>query len=232
MRIPKALLASDANFLKLRQSSLQTVMPKKIMPVQGYKLYVAHQMLGEYDGHNAIAIDEKSKRRFNPGLLDNKILIYQRQVEGWFLAPAREIYTSIKEQASFVILSICFAYLEGVQQYIDGKSSKDASKTFFRDSFNRTFGSCGLTSTQIYGLYDQGRCGLFHDGMTRTQVIYDMSLGQAFAVRHNGSQDLFHFHPAHVLQSVEKDFADCIAILNDPNNNEYRKRFDSMFSVV
>jgi hypothetical protein len=142
------------------------------------------------------------------------------------------MYESMREQASFAIIAICFAYLEGVQQYMDGQSSKNAGRRFFAKSFQRAFSSCGLEPSQIDMLYEQGRCGLFHDGMTRTQVIYDMSLGLAFSVTNNGSQDLFRFHPEHLLGKVEDDFGTFINLLRGDGNPESRKNFDTMFSAV
>jgi hypothetical protein len=87
-----------------------------------------------------------------------------------------------------------------------------------------------LDESDIDLLYDQARCGLFHDGMTRCQVIYDMSIDQAFMMRSNGSQDLILFHPSHVLAGIEDDFKGYIRRLSGDNNAI--SKFDSLFSIA
>lgn len=204
-------------------------MPKKIAP--RFSLYVAHQMLGIYDGHPFV-IDQSTNARMDPCCIEDKITIYQRQVAGWFLDPADRILAELKEQASFVVLGICLSYLEGVQQYREGTSSQRKSKEFFRNSFRRVFDCCGLSVSQVEIIYDDMRCGLFHDGMTRSRVIYDMGQERAFAVRNNGSQELIGFHPEHVLDGIKGDFEQYIEELKASDNEEARKRFNDMFIIA
>ncbi|MFN9630200.1 MAG: hypothetical protein ACK59A_08225, partial [Cyanobacteriota bacterium] len=79
-------------------------------------------------------------------------------------------------------------------------------------------------------LYEQARCGLFHDGMTRSQVVYDMNIDQAFEIQHNGSENLIHFHPGHLLDCIEKDFIHYIQTLTDDENA--RVNFDRMYELL
>ncbi len=138
-------------------------MPKKIMP--GHPIFVAHEMLGQHSDGKAVVLDmENSDRILDPSNLDDKIIIYQRQVKGWFLEPAKLMLRVMDDQASFAILAICFSYLEGVEQYRRNESSKGKSGEFFKSSFRRVFGASSLDDDKLDILYDQGRCGLFHDG--------------------------------------------------------------------
>lgn len=207
------------------------VMPKKITP--GLSLYVAHGMVGSYGKNGPIVTIEETGEEINPYLIKSKIRIYERQVEGWFLSPARKLLEEMPEQAGFAVLGICFAYLEGVQQYREGRSSISAeSKIFFRDSFSRVFGSCGLPDSVIDMVYKDGRNGLFHDGMTRSRVIYDLKQKQPFSVVNNKSQDLVFFHPSLVVKGIEEDFKKYIGKLKTEDNATERINFDAMFSVV
>ncbi len=120
-------------------------------------------MLGEYVDTPAVT-DERNAKKLDPRELQDKICIYERQVREWFLYPAEMLFKMMGEQASFEVLAICLPYIEGVQQYREGKSSNQKSKAFFKKSFQRIFASCDLSETFVDVLYEQARCGLFHDG--------------------------------------------------------------------
>jgi len=190
-------------------------------------------MLGRYDENGPIVIIEETGEEIVPYCIESRIRIYQRQVEGWFLCPARKLLEEMQDQASFAVLGICFAYLEGVQQYREGRpSERGESKEFFSRSFARVFDSCQLSSRHIDTLYSDGRCGLFHDGMTRSQVIYDLEQRQPFATRENGLQDLVIFHPGLLLKGVEDDFLRYIQQLKTVPTSTERDNFDTMFTVT
>lgn len=84
--------------------------------------------------------------------LDTKILVYEDMVKTWFLEVGK--YLSLKNkvklngeefstnEAGFVILQIAISYIEGNQQYREGKSSfpRD-SENFFITGFRRIFNS-------------------------------------------------------------------------------------------
>ena len=55
-------------------------MPKKIMP--GRTLYVANAMLGRMPSDTAEIYDEREEKLLNPCLTEDKIQIYERQVNG------------------------------------------------------------------------------------------------------------------------------------------------------
>jgi hypothetical protein len=104
-------------------------MPKRIMP--NYPIYVAPQMLGKYVKRSPIVLDERNGKTIDPYQLNGKIIIYQRQVEGWFLDPADRLLEQMDTQAIFVVLSICLSYLEAVQHHKEGEPSRNNSKAFF-----------------------------------------------------------------------------------------------------
>jgi hypothetical protein len=207
-------------------------MPKRITP--DHPIYVAHEMLGMVEGGLQIVKDElkPGSSALNPTEFNNKIKIYERQVNGWFLYPARYLFNSMGFQAGFVIITVCFSYLEGVEQYRQGLSSKGRSAQLFYDSFKRVFGENTLDDIALKTLYEQGRCGLFHDGMTRSDVIANMELKEPIAKVHNGDADLIHFNPEQCLVSVEKDFDGYINELKDSPEADLAKNFDKMYNIV
>ena len=205
-------------------------MSKRIMP--DYPIYVAPQMLGEYVEGSPIVLDERNGNTINPYQLNGKIIIYQRQVEGWFLEPAEYLLKQMYTQASFVVLSICLSYLEAVQQHKEGEPSRNNSRAFFLRAFQDVFSSSEMEDEFADLLYIEGRCGLFHDGMTRGKMVYDMELDKAFKVINNGSQDTIYFHPKYCLEGVKAHFADYLGKLRNEEEVTLRNNFGSMFTVT
>ena len=197
-----------------------------------YPIYVAPQMLGEYVKGSRIVLDERNGNTINPYQLNGKIIIYQRQVEGWFLEPADRLLKQMDTQASFVVLSICLSYLEAVQQHKEGEPSRNNSKAFFLRAFQDVFSSSEMEDEFADLLYIEGRCGLFHDGMTRGKMVYDMELDKAFKVINNGSQDTIYFHPKYCLEGVKAHFADYLGKLKNEEEVTLRNNFGSMFTVT
>ena len=205
-------------------------MPKRIMP--DHPIYVAPRMLGKYVKGSPIVLDERNGNTIDPDQLHGKIIIYQRQVEGWFLEPADRLLKQMDTQASFVVLSICLSYLEAVQQHKEGEPSRNNSKAFFLRAFQDVFSSSEMEDEFADLLYIEGRCGLFHDGMTRGKMVYDMELDKAFKVINNGSQDTIYFHPKYCLEGVKAHFADYLGKLKNEEEVTLRNNFGSMFTVT
>ena len=98
------------------------------------EIYVAPEMLGKYEEQTPVVIDERNQNnRLDPTNIDDKIKIYEREVKGWFLEPARSLLIQDDFNNSFLVLMVCMAYLEGVEQYKTGIESNGRSKEFFEE---------------------------------------------------------------------------------------------------
>ena len=135
-------------------------------------------------------------------------------------------------QAGFVVLSICLSYLEAAQQYKEGRPSRNNSKDFFLRAYQDVFSASVMEDEFADLLYKEGRCGLFHDGMIRGKMVYDMNLSKAFEVINNGSQNIIYFHPAYCLKGVKTRFSDYISKLKSEEESCLRHNFDKMFTVT
>lgn len=102
-----------------------------------------------------------------------KVDVYEDRVEHWFLKPAREL--DLNHNHGFVVLMVCLAYVEGVEQYRSGRSANNASQAFFIRSADRLFRAFSVgTARQDWSLvYQAARCGLFHQGMTKGQFQWE-----------------------------------------------------------
>ncbi len=190
-------------------------------------------MLGDYRNGDPSVYDELKKTHLNPQNIDDKILIYERQVKEWFIKPAELLLETLGEAGSaFIILSVCLSYLEGIQQYIEGKDSKRESKEFFTKSFQRVYATAGLDDRAVRDVYDEARCGLFYDGMTRSRIVYNLKQNVSFRKTDNKSQEMYEFRPRLCLEDMKADFNSYTKELQDPNNITRRDRFDGLYDIT
>ena len=190
-------------------------------------IYLAPKILGKHIDNSYIAIDEKYENiRLNPDNLDDKILIYERQVNGWFLDRATKIVKS--DDTAFVVLMICASYIEGVEQYKQGTNSDGRSKRVFVQSVQSIYPNENFSDNDIGNLYSALRCGLFHSGMVDGRIIVDNNFNSSL----NFGGDYIGINPEKLLLDIKKDFKNYISRLKDRNEQTLRENFDRMFSVT
>jgi len=203
-------------------------MPKQIERDQ--EIYLAPEILGKYENGEPIAIDERNdNERLNPRNVDDKIKIYQREVEEWFLNPASELIQQESFKNAFIVLMISMSYIEGVEQYKTGRSSDGKSIAFFIKSFNRLYPN-KFQKEHIKKLYAKARCGLFHNGMVKGGVIFNNAYEQPITFEDNGER--IKINPCLLLQDIQHDFQKYITELTNRNNTSTRENFDRMFIVL
>lgn len=177
------------------------------------------------DNGRAYVYDNIKHKNLNPDNLDDKIKIYQRQVKKWFLECATRLIKG--KDNGFVILMIAVSYIEGVEQYREGISSRRQSKSFFKQGLKRIFSIAPEDECYLDSVYEQVRCGLFHNGMSESNVIisYEYLKPIEFC-----NQDI-KINPKLFLNEIKRDFSSYISILNNRENIDARCKFDQMFSV-
>ncbi|MEA5580756.1 hypothetical protein VB620_05295 [Nodularia harveyana UHCC-0300] len=209
-------------------------MPKQIKP--GVKIYVAVEMLGHICNGEFIVTDERNDQELNPRNIDDKIKIYRREVEEWFLLPAKKLLEENNFNNAFIVLMVCMSYLEGVQQYKTGISSSTArgySERYFKDSIRRLYPGQFDNNGHLIKLYDQARCGLFHDGMVRGSVRFKNDYPEAIKFKNNGK--IIEINPTKLLNDIVDDFKKYINELEDINNDKSetaRENFDKMYKLL
>lgn len=206
-------------------------MPKKIRDYMD--LYIAKDILGKSENGNKIAIDERNNNRLNPNDLNHKILIYERQVNGWFLDCAKKL-SNESDDNDFIVLMICMSYIEGVIQYKKGESSHKKSKTMFIDSMRNIYPSKSYTKKDLERLYSESRCGLFHNGMVSSNIILKNDFSDAIEINNttiSGSDDI-KINPSKLLADITNHFNQYIFDLKNSNNSDLRNKFDTMYSVI
>lgn len=201
----------------------------KTIPNNGEPIIVAADMVGSYNNGNYIVIDSRNNnRRLDPNDLDDKIEIYKREVQGWFLEPAFSLLNFDRFNNSLVVLMICMSYIEGVEQYKTGMSSKQKSEDLFINSIKRLYPEENFNDNNIKKLYSDSRCGLFHNGMIKSGVVFKDTFDKAL---HFGSQQV-EINPRKLLEDIRYDFDRYINILQDSSDTIARENFGRMFKVT
>lgn len=191
-------------------------------------IYLAPEILGSRDVHNNPLIqDERTGTILNPYDINDKILIYKRQVEGWFLNPATRLCH--RKNNNFVVVMIATSYIEGVEQYRKGNLSNGQSRQYFTEGMKRIFKMQSIADSQISILYKHLRCGLFHNGMSGDAVVLNRTLKSAVNF---SNPEIIAINPILFLDAVTKDFEQYVNELWDEDNTELRNNFDSMFTVL
>ena len=206
-------------------------MPKRIRDYMD--LYIAKDILGKSENGNKIAIDENNSNRLDPTNLDDKILIYERQVNGWFLNCAKKLSDENNDN-DFVVLMICMSYIEGVSQYKKGISSHGKSPEMFIESIKDIYSNIKLDNNDLKRLYSQSRCGLFHNGMVSSDIILNSDFPNAIEINNatiSGSDDI-KINPKKLLEDIINHFNKYIVDLKDTNNSQLRNNFNCMYSLI
>lgn len=172
--------------------------------------------------NNKIYDKRNAQTSLNLNDIKTKIKIYEDRVNSWFLEIAEKLKSD--SETSFVILSIAIAYVEGNQQFREGKMSENNSKKFFIKGLRRIFDKETVPDDILKGYYKQIRCGLFHDGMTGSNVI----VSRKFLDPLRYTNGIIKINPHKFLDKIRQDFKNYIEELawNGELQKSFEKRFD------
>ncbi|TAH51301.1 MAG: hypothetical protein EYC68_11395 [Chloroflexota bacterium] len=180
-----------------------------------------------FDTKERNIIDSATGERRELEELSTKIDVFEDRVLGWFFEIANGLRQN--DDASYVLLMIATAQVEGLQQYYEGGSSDRKSRKFFRRGIWRIFGSDVATETAIDKFYSAVRCGLFHDGFTNGDVF----LSETFSdpLQFDGSEQIIKINPQLFVSSVEKDIKNYCAKLRTNNEPDLVKHFEHIWEL-
>lgn len=185
---------------------------------------IAPEIIGWLDeNNNPKIIDKRSGKFLDPTNVDDKIIVYERQVKDWFLLPATNLVLYKNRNKGFIVLMICLSYLEGIEQYRKGENSNNKSCTFFVASMNRIYPN-KYQNYQLEDFYVDARCGLFHNGMVKGRIIISYSFSES--LKFDGGDIMVN--PKKLLIDLKADFQNYIQELK--SNQESQIKFNRMFS--
>ncbi|MCH6236661.1 hypothetical protein [Cognataquiflexum rubidum] len=199
-------------------------MPKRL---RRDPIYIAPEIIGRInDDGTPQVFDERTLAELNPSDPFDKIKIYERQVTDWFLKPAQNLVRYKSRNKGFIVLMICLSYIEGAQEYRTGLSSRNRSNEFFRNGFHRLYPN-RFANNELDRFYIEARCGLFHNGMVRGQILINNIFDDSLSFP---DQETIKVSPSKLLNDITADFEEFIEILK--NDETARGRFDSLYSNI
>lgn len=171
----------------------------------------------------------------NP-IIEDLVDVLEDRLRFWLLEPAKELAShQFGQVAGFALL---LTYFEGIWSYIQGQDSRRNSGAFFKSAFVDTFESCGLAPGLLERiavvLYEDARCGFFHDGLFRHRIFFGKVDGGCLSVTlpcTNGVLDeageiqSIIVDVEGVREYIEGHLEKFLSLLRDSSQKELRERF-------
>lgn len=171
----------------------------------------------------------------DPGF-DDLVDVFEDRVRGWLVEPCEMLLKS--EQGWFPAMSLALTYFEAIEVYLSGKDSKGSSKKHFVKGFTAVFktqdGDTDGLANIAKTVYEEGRCGFFHDGVSGRRICYSIARRDALLVtvpRRKGRLDSkgevqsIVINPVRFLWCVKRHFDKYISNLRNRDNADVRERF-------
>lgn len=167
--------------------------------------------------------------------IDDLIDVLKDRVLNWLFEPARKLIA--KKNGGFGALCLLMTYFEGIWIYITGIDSEGRSKKYFNAAFLDVFSSSNhdpklLTQIAII-LYEDARCGFFHDGMLRhriflaklnqTDMLITLPRKSDGTVDVNAQIKSILINPKYFMAAIERHFIDYLLSLRNPNERVKRE---------
>jgi hypothetical protein len=175
-----------------------------------------------------------------PGI-DDVVDVYEDRVRHWIIGPTKLLANT--EHGGPAALCIMLTYFEGAWSYAVAKSSSGRSKEYFKRGFADTFKSPVHPESLLLQLgqllYEDARCGFFHDGLFRSRVyLAEMNKDIAITLPKRGDVlDIEGEIQSVVIDvkrcvlAVERHFDSIIRSLRDTSNTAQRSKFFTFFKL-
>lgn len=169
--------------------------------------------------------------------IDDLIDVLKDRVLNWVFEPAKKMMT--EQHGNFGALCLALTYFEGIWIYITGTDSRGKSERYFKEAFYDVFSASGhdpqLLNRVAAIMYEDGRCGFFHDGILRSKIFLteldqiDMLITLPKKldgnIDVNGEIKSILLDPKYFLAAIERHFMDYLLCLRNPDQKVKRENF-------
>jgi hypothetical protein len=188
------------------------------------KLILSETWRWDKDTDELIDVSSEPPTRYPASSFDAKVAVYEARVREWFLDLAQSYVAGGQSRADYVALSIALAYIEGVEQYRQGrKTPKAQAGAWFKASAQRIFPA--VSADAIDRLWKEARCGLFHCGFPEGRTYLSHDYRQAIAIKQGDLQ----IDPLRFIKAVVSDFTAYVKELRASHNEDLRRRFEKLW---
>lgn len=177
------------------------------------------------ESKNVVSFQDGSEKRYEG--LAIKLEIYQSRVKDWFFNVAMDHVKNGMSPGDYLALMVGLAYLEGVQQFREGKETPSSqSSEWFKNSAKRAIPGYSL---DVYNrLWKETRCGLFHSGFPNGKIYLSHNRTDALVV----DRDRLIINPLSFMQLIEDDFNTYINLLKKETSKELRENFETLWDQL
>ncbi len=157
--------------------------------------------------------------------VDLMVDVYEDQLSGWLFQPANLLRSGRASNAGFALLTLALSYIEGNQQFRDGRRSDenhmgDGSTGAFTRACTRIFPAKEITKEGWADFFDKARCGAFHWTLPKPGTLINHEAPTAVAIERGA----FEVNPERLLDAVEVDFKAYVELLRSGSEQD-RKLF-------
>jgi hypothetical protein len=179
-----------------------------------------------------------TEEKLNNPSLDDLIDIFEDRIRYWVFEPAKILFQNPMWHASGFCLLL--TYFEGIWVYMQGCKSDRLSRKFFKDAFVDVFKHTQpqkkeeLLSRVANVIYEDARCGFFHDGMFRDHILF-WPKGPVLTVTlpkkngqlvESGEIKSIIICVDEFLIAIERHFASFLSRLRDSSQTKQRCKFE------
>jgi hypothetical protein len=176
--------------------------------------------------------------------LNDKIEIFYERIDGWKFDIADQLINGrvVKDErgnisvegsphAAYAVLNIVLSYFEMIAKYADGYLDMHESEPYFKKGVRMVFPESETANqdsveTLLDTLYHGARCGLYHVGLTYTNIFLEGGEAPPISFRSNGT---VYLNPHKLVQTMRAHFNSYINQLRDVNNLDLRQNFEKRF---
>jgi len=158
---------------------------------------------------------------------EDVVEIFEDRMLGWLIEPANHLKS--QQHAGFAILAIVLSYFEPIGQALEGTRKKGGPRKLFSRGLRAVFPDLAASESEalIGELYEQLRCGMFHDGLTREKVVISPASHYAFSIEKDEAEKLKRVTvtPVNLMHHLEAHLREYTRQLRDPANVQLRQNF-------
>ena len=180
-----------------------------------------------------------SWEKLDTGKIEDWIDIFEDRMTNWIFRQARFLLGS--PHSEYAIVQLLLPYFEAIAMYIKGEDSDRKSRQFFKEGFKAVFSSPRNPEHVLLRiadvLYEDARCGFFHDNMIRSRIFFANDAHEAInpnlpkvngKIDLNGDISAIIINAEKFLDEVESHFKMYVEQLRDKNNHDLRENFKTL----
>lgn len=163
---------------------------------------------------------------------DQEIEVFADRVKGWQLDIAQQCIDNIRH-SGFAVLHIVASYFEMIAKFQDGFAKEGKSQEYFKKGVYSVFPALHnypreVSDRLLNKLYEDVRCGLYHSGITGSDITINPNLDAAIGFSEDAQRVVIN--PQKLVPALQQHFQSYIRELRDSRKQDLRDKFEARFN--